>query len=175
MRRVLPALSVLTMLVASVCPDASAQRKAPAQPAKDKPAAAKPKPAAAPKPAAPKAAAATRAPASEEAQRAELEELARLAPAERVERLRAWVRANPKSPLLVRGQELLASARAALGDERLRASDRAGGIELFREAVSEAPAAMSEELFFKVLAQLPANLFLLGEREAALELAAAVE
>jgi tetratricopeptide (TPR) repeat protein len=157
MRRVAPCLTVVLWLMTLACPLAFAQRK---------PAATKAKPA---------AAAPAKPAASEETQRAELEEMARLAPSERVERLRAWIKANPKSAFLVRAQELLTSARAALGDERLRASDRAGGVQLFREAVAGAPASMSEELFYKVLAQLPANLFLLGEREAAIELARAVE
>ncbi|MBA3240427.1 MAG: hypothetical protein H0T60_04295, partial [Acidobacteria bacterium] len=64
---------------------------------------------------------------------------------------------------------------AAFGDEKLRTNDRAAGIELFRAAVSEAPAAMSDKLFVEVVSQLPANLYVLGEREAARELALAVE
>ena len=161
MKRFLPCLVVALIVLALFCPCVVAQRRKPA--ARGTAPAGKPKPEAQPKA------------ADEGAQKAELDELAKLAPAERVERLRAWVRANAKSPLLVRGQELLASARAARGDEKLRASDRAGGVELFRAAVAEAPDAMSDELFFKVLAQLPANLFVLGEREAAVELARAVE
>src|SRR4029079_12976264 len=53
--------------------------------------------------------------------------------------------------------------------------DRAAGVELFRAAVKEAPAGMSDKLFAEVLAQLPANLYVLGERDAGLELAHAVE
>lgn len=160
MRRILSCLTVALLVVALLCPSVVAQRRRPS--ARGRTSTNKPDGQA-------------KAAAGEEALKAELEELVKLAPAERVERLRAWVKANARSPLVTRAQELLASGRAALGDEKLRASDRAGGVELFRAAVAEAPAGMSDELFFKVLAQLPANLFLLGEREAALELAREVE
>jgi tetratricopeptide (TPR) repeat protein len=131
-----------------------------------KPAAPKLKPAAA-KPAA--------NPADEDALKAELDGVLKLDAAARVERLTAFVRANPDAPQTLRAQELLTSARAALGDEKLRAGDHAAGIELFRAAVKEAPARMSDKLFAEVLAQLPANLYVLGERDAGLELAHAVE
>src|SRR5205085_3658658 len=113
--------------------------------------------------------------AGEDAQTSELDEIVKLGAAERVERLQAFVKANPNSPSLLRAQELLTSARAALGDERLRGGDRAAGVELFRTAVAEAPQAMSDKLFAGVVSQLPANLYLLGERDAAFELARAVE
>ncbi|HWS86345.1 MAG TPA: hypothetical protein VN282_05255 [Pyrinomonadaceae bacterium] len=137
-----------------------------AQQGKQKPAASKSKTPAA-KPAA--------RPGDEDALKAELDEILKLDAAARVERLTAFVRANPDTPQTLRAQELLASARAALGDEKLRAGDRAAGIELFRTAVNEAPAAMSDKLFAEVISQLPGNLYLLGERGAGLELARAIE
>jgi Flp pilus assembly protein TadD len=143
-----------------------AQRKPAAQTGKEKPTVSKP--------AKPKTAAAAK-PADEDALKAELDEVLKLDAATRVERLTAFVKANPDSPQTLRAQELLTSARAALGDERLRAGDHAGGIGLFRAAVAEAPAQMSDKLFAEVLAQLPANLYVLGERETGLELARAVE
>ena len=158
MKRITSSLTAAVLLLTLFCSGADAQRRRPAAGNKAAPSKSEAQPA-----------------ASEEAQKAELEGLAQLPAAERVARLAAWVKANARSPMLRRGQELLTSARAALGDEKLRASDRAGGVELFRAAVAGAPAGMSDELFFKVLAQLPANLFMLGEREAALELARAVE
>jgi tetratricopeptide (TPR) repeat protein len=114
-------------------------------------------------------------PADEDALKAELDEVVKLDAAARVERLRAFVKENPDSPQTLRAQELLTSARAALGDEKLRGGDRAAGVELFRAAVTEAPATMSDKLFAEVVAQLPANLYVLGERDAGLELARAVE
>src|SRR5215213_2634653 len=162
MKRTLSSFTLAAcLLTTAALSDSFAQRK-PAPAGKGKPAASKPKPAAA-------------KPAGEDALKAELDEILKLDAATRVERLTAFVKANPDSPQTLRAQELLASARAALGDEKLRASDRAAGVALFREAVAEAPAAMSDKLFTEVIAQLPANLYVLGEREAALELARAVE
>src|ERR1044071_6492717 len=88
-----------------------------AQKGKQKPGAPKPKATAPDKPAG--------KPADEEALKAELDEILKLDAAARVERLAAFVKANPDSPQTLRAQELLASARAALGDEKLRAGDRA--------------------------------------------------
>jgi tetratricopeptide (TPR) repeat protein len=119
--------------------------------------------------------AAAQKPADEDALKAELEEVLKLDAAARVERLRAFVKENPDSAQTLRAQELLTSARAALGDERLRGGDRAAGVELFRAAVAEAPLQMSDKLFAEVVSQLPANLYVLGERDAALGLARAVE
>jgi tetratricopeptide (TPR) repeat protein len=151
----------LVALLTLTAPPSFAQRK-PAAP-KPKAPAAKPKAAPAAKP------------ADEDALKAELDEVKNLDIAARVERLEAFVKANPDSPQTLRAQELLAGARAALGDQKLRTGDRAAGVELFRAAVREAPDAMSDRLFAEVLAQLPANLYVLGERDAALELARAVE
>jgi hypothetical protein len=166
MKRTLSSFTVAALLLLTGAALTSvAQRRPAAQPGKAKSAAGRSK-----------AAAKTPAkPADGDALRAELDEVLKLDAAARVERLRAFVRANPDSPQTLRAQELLTSARAALGDERLRGGDRAAGAELFRAAVAEAPAAMSDKLFADVLAQLPANLYVLGEREAGLELARAVE
>ncbi len=107
--------------------------------------------------------------------KAELEEIVKLAPAERVERLEEFVKKNAESETRARAVEFLTSARAALGDEKLRNGDRLAGAELFRAAVAGAPAAMPDKLFYEVVSQLPANLHVLGEQEAALELARRIE
>ncbi|HEX8283687.1 MAG TPA: tetratricopeptide repeat protein [Pyrinomonadaceae bacterium] len=164
MKRTLSSFTLAVFLLATAAVIVVAQRKAPAaKPAaqKTKPAAGKPKTAA--------------KPADEDALKAELDEVVKLDSAARVERLKAFVKANPDSPQTLRAQELLTGARAALGDERLRAGDRAAGVELFRAAVAEAPAGMSDRLFAEVVSQLPGNLYVFGEREAGLELARAVE
>jgi tetratricopeptide (TPR) repeat protein len=172
MKRLLSSLSIALLLLLTAAPGAVAQRKpAASKPAaqteKGKPAAGKTKSAAGKvKPA---------KPADEDALKAELDEVVKLDAAARVERLQAFVKANPDTTQTLRARELLTSARAALGDERLRTGDRAAGVELFRAAVAEAPDAMSDKLFAEVVSQLPANLYVLGEREAGLELARAVE
>src|ERR1044071_1502284 len=119
MKRILSSITFaacLLMTAALSDPFESAAQKKPAQEGKQKPAASKPKTPAA-KPAA--------QPADEDALKAELDEILKLDAAARVERLTAFVKANPDSPQTLRAQELLASARAALGDEKLRAGDRA--------------------------------------------------
>ena len=150
---------VLVALLTLTAAAARAQHKPAAQTGKEKPRPAASKPEA----------------TDEEALKAELGEILKLDAATRVERLSAFVKANPDTPQTLRAKELLTSARAALGDEKLRAGDRAAGIELFRVAVKQAPEAMSDKLFAEVIAQLPANLYLLGEQGAGLELARAVE
>jgi tetratricopeptide (TPR) repeat protein len=112
---------------------------------------------------------------SDEASKVELEALLKLPVAERIERLRAFIAANPRSSLKARATEQLVSAHAALGDERLQTNDAAGGVELFKQAVALAPVDMSDKLYYEVVSQLPANLFLRGQGAAALELARAIE
>ncbi|HJQ33679.1 MAG TPA: tetratricopeptide repeat protein [Pyrinomonadaceae bacterium] len=176
MKRSLSSLSIASLLMLTAATAAVAQRKPAAQTEK-KPAAAKPSANSKTKPTGKAAAAKSKkaAPASEDALKAELDEIVKLDAAARVERLQAFVKENPDTPQTLRAQELLTSARAALGDERLRGGDRAAGVELFRAAVAEAPEGMSDKLFAEVVSQLPANLYVLGEREAGLELARAVE
>ena len=113
--------------------------------------------------------------ASQDELNAELETISVLPLAERVERLRTFVKANARSPVAARAAEMLTGARAALGDERLQAGDTAAGVELFRLAVAEAPAEMSEKLFVGVVSQLPGNLFIRGARTQAFDLARRIE
>src|SRR5919205_868368 len=117
----------------------SAKSKTDAAPPKAKTAAAKPKTAAA-KP--------TPKPADGDALKAEVDEIVKLDAATRVERLSAFVKANPDTPQTLRARELLTSARAALGDEKLRAGDRAAGAELKRATgkPEEAAALYREQL-----------------------------
>src|SRR4051812_38195894 len=165
MKRLLLNLSTAFVLIALMStPCALAQRKAQGQKTSTKPSAAASKPKAGP------------APKDDDALKAELDEIVKLAPAERIKRLEEFVSANQSSASILQvAQGLLTSARAALGDERLRPGDRAAGVELFRKAVESAPEPMSDRLFIEVVSQLPGNLYVLGERDAALELARAVE
>lgn len=163
MKRLFFSLSIaLTILLVVFAPLASAQKKGQKTTAK---------PAATAKPKATPAAA-----KDDDALKAELDEIVKLAPAERVAKLEEFVKSNSLSETLAPiAQGLLTSARAALGDERVRAGDRAAGVELFRRAVEGAPEPMSDKLFVEVVSQLPGNLYVLGERDAAMDLARAVE
>lgn len=113
--------------------------------------------------------------ADSETEKAELEAALALAPDERIQKLKAFIEAHPRSPLKARATELITSARAALGDAKLQAGDTQGGIEQFRAAITESPASMSDKLFAEVVSQIPVNLFVRGQREASLEAARLVE
>ena len=105
----------------------------------------------------------------------ELNAITKLPPQERIVKLRAFIEEHPVSALKTRAQELIVSARAAMGEERLRAGDAAGGIEQFRQAIAESPSGMTERLFADVLARFPLNLYLRGERAASFEIAHLLE
>lgn len=112
---------------------------------------------------------------SEEAERAEIQAAVQYVPAERITKLKSFIEAHPNSTLKGRAQELIVSARAAWGDEKLRAGDAPGGLEQFRLAVAEAPEAISDKLYTEVLSKIPFNLFLLGQRSGAMEIARLIE
>ncbi|HEY9284631.1 MAG TPA: hypothetical protein VIP46_14340, partial [Pyrinomonadaceae bacterium] len=172
-----PALAVCCLLLAFAAPDASAQdeTKRPAQrkatPAAKNPAAATKKPAAGEARAEGEAA----APADEAALKARLEEILKLPAWERVAELEEFLDGEMPDALELRAIEHMVGSLAAFADERLRAGDAARGVELFRQAVRVAPDDMSDRLFVEVVSQLPANLYLLGQREAAFDLAGRIE
>ena len=95
--------------------------------------------------------------------------------AERIDLLKAFIDANPKSVAVPRARELIVSAHATLGDQKLAAGDVAGGLEQFRLAFSEAPADMTDRLFTEVISRIPVNLFLRGQRDAAIDAARKAE
>ncbi|HYO91526.1 MAG TPA: tetratricopeptide repeat protein, partial [Pyrinomonadaceae bacterium] len=112
---------------------------------------------------------------SDEAERAEIQTAIQYVPAERIEKLKAFIAAHPNSTLKLRAQELIVSARAAWGDEKLRAGDTAGGLEQFRLAVADVPEGMTDKLYAEVVSRIPFNLFLLGQRGGAVEIARLIE
>jgi tetratricopeptide (TPR) repeat protein len=120
-------------------------------------------------------AAATAAASAGESEEDQLKAIVALAPIERIPRLQAFVEAHPGSALKTRASELMVSARAALGDEKLQSGDIAGGVEEFRTAISASPSEMSDKLYYEVVSQIPANLYLRGQRDAALDAAHTIE
>jgi tetratricopeptide (TPR) repeat protein len=114
-------------------------------------------------------------PADDEAEAEEVEVTLTRPFAERVETLKNFLAAHPDSKSKSRAIELLISARAALGDDKLRTGDNAAGIEQFFLAISEAPVDMSEKLFSGVVAKLPLNLYIRGERQQAIKAAQLLE
>ncbi|HEV7743352.1 MAG TPA: TPM domain-containing protein [Pyrinomonadaceae bacterium] len=95
--------------------------------------------------------------------------------AEQVTLLRAFLDSHPESKSRARATEILVSARARVGDERLKNGDSAAGIEQFMLAIAEAPANASEKLYSGVIYQIPMNLYLRGEPAAATKAAQNIE
>ena len=89
----------------------------------------------------------------------------------RIEILKAFIATHPQSVAVPRANELIVVAHALLGDQKLQAGDIDGGLQQFRLAISEAPADMPDRLFTEVIARIPTNLFLRGQRAAAIETA----
>lgn len=90
---------------------------------------------------------------------------------ERIELLKAFIATHPKSVALSRAQELIVAAHATLGDQKLAADDINGGLAEFQLAFSEVPADMPDRLFTEIIARIPMNLFVRGQRQAAMEAA----
>lgn len=95
--------------------------------------------------------------------------------AERIIRLKEFLEDYPNSKSRPRAIELLVSSYAGLGDQRLKNGDSQGGIEQLMMAINEAPANTSDKLYSGVVSQIPLNLFLRGQREAAVEAAQKLE
>ena len=113
----------------------------------------------------------TTAPANPEDEKEQVELTLTLSPEKRIEALKAFVAAHPKSVALPRAKELIIVAHAVLGDQKLQAGDVEGGLQQFRLAISEAPPDLTDRLFTEVIARVPMNLFLRGQRAAASEAA----
>lgn len=94
---------------------------------------------------------------------------------ERVALLRAFLDEYPDSKSRAQATEYLVSSRAGLGDQRLKKGDRTGGIEQLMLAIADAPVNTSEKLFSGVISQIPLNLYLRGEPEAAIKAAQNIE
>jgi len=93
----------------------------------------------------------------------------------RVVRLKEFLEAHANSKSKPRALELLVSAHAGLGDQKLKNGDSSGGIEQLMLAIEEAPGDISEKLFSGVISQIPLNLYLRGERNAAFKAAQNIE
>ena len=93
----------------------------------------------------------------------------------RVAELKSFLDNNPESKSRGRATELLVSAHAGLGDDRLKKGDRVGGIQQLMLAITSAPVNPSERLFSGVISQIPLNLYLRGEGAAAATAARSIE
>ena len=114
--------------------------------------------------------------AEEEADESEEVELTLTLPlAKRAVALKEFLDTHPESKSRPRATELLISTHAALGDQKLKNSDIAGGIEQLLLAINEANVDITDQLFSGVISQIPMNLYLRGEKEAAFKAAQSVE
>lgn len=94
---------------------------------------------------------------------------------ERVVLLKTFLDTHPNSQSRGRAAEYLVIARASLGDQQLKKGDRAGGIRQLTQAIAEAPVDASDKLFSVVISQIPLNLYLRGETDAAAKAAQDIE
>ena len=113
--------------------------------------------------------------ASDDDEREEVELTLTQPPDKRIEELKAFIEAHPRSVANARAAELIIMTRATLGDQKLQLGDTEGGLREFRQAFAEAPREISERLFTEVIARIPVNLFLRGQRAAAYEAARQAE
>ncbi len=95
--------------------------------------------------------------------------------AERIAALQNFIKNFPKSGQIVRAGELIVSARAQIGDEKLQAGEKESGFGFFKAAIADAPVPVSDKLFGDVILQIPTNLFTAGEREKAIEITKLIE
>lgn len=113
--------------------------------------------------------------AEEDADESEKVELVLTLPLDRREAyLKEFLDTYPQSKSRARANELLLMTYAGLGDQKLKSGDTAGGIEQLNRVINDAEVTASDELF-GVIAQFPMNLYLGGEREAAIKVAQSVE
>ncbi len=97
-----------------------------------------------------------------------------LAP-ERIVAIQKFLIDYPNSKLETRAREMLSGSRAELADLKLRSSETADGIKLFKLAVDESPKEISDKFFSGLLVKFPANLYFRGQRVAANEVARMIE
>ncbi|HEY2962783.1 MAG TPA: TPM domain-containing protein [Pyrinomonadaceae bacterium] len=95
--------------------------------------------------------------------------------AERTVKLKEFLNTHPDSKECPRAIEYLVSAHAQLGDQKLKNGDNAGGVEQLLLAIDEADNTTSDKLFSGVISQIPMNLYLRAERDAAFKAAENVE
>jgi len=90
---------------------------------------------------------------------------------QRTVKLKEFLDTHPDSKERPRAIEYLVSAHAQLGDQKLQNGDIAGGVEHLLRAIDEAGNTTSDQLFSGVISQIPMNLYLRGERDAAFKAA----
>ena len=114
-------------------------------------------------------------PVNDEDEAEEVELTLTLPLAKRAVKLKEFLETHPDSKARPRATELLISTHAALGDQYLKAGDVENGNKQFTLVIDEADPAISDQLFLGVVSQIPSNLYLRGQSEAAFKAAQAIE
>ena len=94
---------------------------------------------------------------------------------QREAKLKQFLDTHPNSKSRPRATELLISTYAGMGDQKLKNGDSVGGVFFLLRAVDEADLNISDELFSGVISQIPTNLYMRGEKEAAFKTAQNIE
>ena len=90
---------------------------------------------------------------------------------EKIDALKKFLTDFPESSQKAEAQELLATTRVSLADERLKSGDIDSAAALYKAAVDEGPSPVSDKLFTESFAKIPAALFWQGKRQEALDIA----
>ncbi len=113
--------------------------------------------------------------AEEDANESEKVELVLTLPLDRREAyLKEFLDTHPKSKSRGRAKDLLLLTHAGLAEQKLKNGDTAGGIDQLLQVINEAELTLGDEAF-EAIAQFPRNLYLRGERDAALKAAQSIE
>jgi len=104
-----------------------------------------------------------------------VEEMSTFKVEERIEKLKDFITTHPQSKSKARATEMLVVARAALGDDKLKAGETAAGVELLFLALGDATPDMPNRLFSGVVSQIPLNLYARGLAPEALKAAQQLE
>ncbi|MEQ1922727.1 MAG: tetratricopeptide repeat protein [Pyrinomonadaceae bacterium] len=90
--------------------------------------------------------------------------------AERVKALQKFNETYPKSTRRGEAIEMIATARGALGNEKIDAKDLDAAIVFFKAAVTDAPKPIGEKLWTDTLSKIGANLFFRGKPAEAIDI-----
>ncbi|HEY8412994.1 MAG TPA: tetratricopeptide repeat protein, partial [Pyrinomonadaceae bacterium] len=94
---------------------------------------------------------------------------------DRIVKLKEFLDTHPQSKERPTAIEYLVSGYAQLGDQKLKSGDTAGGVDQLFHAIDAADNTTSDKLFSGVISQIPLNLYLRGERDAAFKAAQNIE
>ncbi len=95
--------------------------------------------------------------------------------AKRVEALRKFVKAFPRSTRKTQAFESITTIEATLGNEKLAVGEKEAALKFMRAAVTDAPKPISDKLFTETLSKFPANLYFRGLRDEGFEIAKILE